>query len=144
MREPFFRTMRVCTSVKTVISLKWDKLQYRTVAGLIQRQNFLPEIQLWPVLSRCGRGREERTTDGGTSGRIHVVLHVDWHYLCVSCPQSKDRTLNIHRKAFPGSYGLQQCSHHLGLWPMTLPPTSSESILRSITGCTDFWWPTAF
>lgn len=90
----------------------------------------LSELLFWPVRAVHGRGRGKRATGGGTSGRMRVVLHADWHYLCASCPQSKDRALNIHREAFPGSSGLQQLSHCLGLWPMTLPPTSSESIFK--------------
>lgn len=121
-------------------SLKPDKHRYRTVAGLIQMQNFLPAFCLrysFDLFCLSMAVGEESVPQMGAPQGGYTWFYMQTGIICVSLVPNQ-RTLNIHREVFPGSYGLQQCSHHLGLWPMTLPPTSSESILRSITGCTDF------
>lgn len=86
----------------------------------------------WISLYRRGAPWEkrERVSIQDNSERTRAVLCTNWHYLYVSCSHSKDRALNILSDAFPGSSGLWQGSHRMGLWPMTLPPTSSESIFK--------------
>lgn len=86
----------------------------------------------WISLYRRGAPWEkrERVAIQDNSERTQAVLCTNWHYLYVSCSHSKDRALNILSDAFPGSSGLWQGSHRMGLWPMTLPPTSSESIFK--------------